>query len=165
MRKARPINKEAKDSLERRLKEAKTKGEFQRIQCMWLRAELSLSATEVAKALGWQAASVRNLWSHYFTEGESFLLGKSQGGRRRENLSLQEERNLLADFQKKATTGGIIIVIDIKSEYEKAVGHEVPYSTVYRMLARHGWRKIVPRPRHPKSNPEIENAFKKTSQS
>ncbi len=26
----------------------------------------------------------------------------------------------------------------------------------------HGWRKLVPRPRHPKANPEAQAAFKKT---
>ncbi|MBK9990084.1 MAG: winged helix-turn-helix domain-containing protein [Verrucomicrobia bacterium] len=29
-------------------------------------------------------------------------------------------------------------------------GHPVAPSTVYRLLAKAGWRKIVPRPSHPK---------------
>jgi hypothetical protein len=28
----------------------------------------------------------------------------------------------------------------------------VARSTVYRLLERHGWRKVVPRPRHPKTD-------------
>jgi hypothetical protein len=35
-------------------------------------------------------------------------------------------------------------------------------STVYRMLDRHGWRKLVPRPRHPKADVAAQAAFKKT---
>ncbi|MDP9311951.1 MAG: winged helix-turn-helix domain-containing protein [Chloroflexota bacterium] len=31
------------------------------------------------------------------------------------------------------------------------------------MLARHGWRKRVPRPTHPEADPAAQEAFKKTS--
>lgn len=162
MRKARPIAKETKDYLEERLKKAKTKGEYQRIQCLWLRAEMNFNALTIAKILGWRASSVRNLWSRFFTLGEAVLLGKGKGGRKRQNLGLEEEKQLLSYFHKKAASGGVIIVTEIKLEYEKIVGREVPYSTIYRMLARHGWRKISPRPRHPKSDKEAGEAFKKT---
>lgn len=164
MRKARPISDEAKISLKQHMKESKTKGQFQRIQCLWLRAELGLNSTEVARALGWHAASVKKLWSRYFTEGVSVLIGKGQGGRRRENLSLEQEDHLLLSFFEKAKTGGVLVVSEIKAAYEKAVGHSVPKSTIYRMLARHGWRKIAPRPRHPKSDLLQQEAFKKNFQ-
>ena len=36
-------------------------------------------------------------------------------------------------------------------------------STIYRLLDRHGWRKLVPRPVHPKADLEEQAAFKKTS--
>jgi hypothetical protein len=39
---------------------------------------------------------------------------------------------------------------DLKVAYEKAIGHETSKSTVYNLLARHGWRKLMPRPFHPK---------------
>jgi hypothetical protein len=31
------------------------------------------------------------------------------------------------------------------------------------MLARHGWRKIVPRPKHPKADTDAQEEFKKNS--
>jgi hypothetical protein len=40
----------------------------------------------------------------------------------------------------------------------------VHISTIYRLLDRHGWRKLVPRPRHPKANPEEQAIFKKPFQ-
>jgi hypothetical protein len=49
-----------------------------------------------------------------------------------------------------------------ESRHEQALGRKVPKSTVYRMLARHGWRKVVPRPRHPKFDAVVQTAFKKT---
>jgi len=39
----------------------------------------------------------------------------------------------------------------------------VPKSTVYRMLARQGWRKLAPRPRHPRSDIQAQEAWKKNS--
>jgi hypothetical protein len=36
-------------------------------------------------------------------------------------------------------------------------------STISRLLKRHGWRKPVPRPVHPKAKPQAQTEFKKTS--
>ena len=55
-----------------------------------------------------------------------------------------------------------MVVNEVKAAYEEAVGRKVPNPTVYRMLARHGWRKVAPRPRQPKADPEKMEAFKKT---
>jgi len=38
----------------------------------------------------------------------------------------------------------------------------VHLTSIYRLLDRHGWRKLVPRPRHPKATPEEQAACKKT---
>jgi hypothetical protein len=47
--------------------------------------------------------------------------------------------------------------------YEKAIGHATSDSTVYNLLHRHGWRKLMPRPFHPKRDVAAQNAFKKTA--
>lgn len=65
-----------------------------------------------------------------------------RGGRRRENLSIEEEKEVLVPFFEKSKTGEILIVKEIKLAYEAKVGCKVPKSTIYRMLARHGWRKV-----------------------
>ena len=61
------------------LERAKTKAEYQRIQGVWLRAGLGLSALPIAQALGWQPQSVRQLHSGYRRHGEAVLLGKLKG--------------------------------------------------------------------------------------
>jgi transposase len=86
-----------------------------------------------------------------------------RGGRRHENLSLDEEKALLEEFSPVAERGGMLEVSAVKAAYEARVGHAVPKSTVYRMLKRHGWRKVVPRPQHPKNDPARQRAFKKNS--
>jgi transposase len=80
-----------------------------------------------------------------------------------ENMTLAEEKALLARFAKVAGAGEMLNIHDLKGAYEKAIGHETSNSTVYNLLHRHGWRKLMPRPFHPKRNLAAQNAFKKTS--
>jgi transposase len=161
MRKSKPLDPEKKERLYVLLKESQTKSEFQRIQCLWLREVLELSSKEIAIAIGWDPSSVRRLQSKYLKEGETALLVSARGGRHRENLSLEEEKEVLEPFFEKSKAGGILIVKEIKLAYEGEVGGKVPKSTIYRMLARHGWRKVSPRPHHPKADSVKQEEFKK----
>lgn len=163
MRPPRPIDEEQRAVLQGLLKTTKAKADFRRVLCVWLRASLWLSALQVATAVGWSAGTVRKVQAEFLREGEAALLGVGRGGRRHENLSVAEERRLLSRFVKRAEAGGVLVVAEVKADYEMAVGRSVPKSTVYRMLARHGWRKLAPRPRHPQSDPERQEAFKKNS--
>jgi len=145
------------------LKQAKSKSEFQRIQAVYLRAATTLTPEEIADALAWHPGTVRNIHSAFLRTGDDVFQISVRGGRHRENLSVEEEDVLLSQFTADASDGGIIVVSSIKAAYEQKLGQVVPKSTVYRMLARHDWRQIVPRPRHPKSDTEAQEAFKKTS--
>ena len=86
---------------------------------------------------------------------------KPSGGRKRENMTLAEEKALLTRFAKAAGTGELLNIHDLKAAYEKAIGHETSNSTVYNLLSRHGWRKLMPRPFHPKRDIAAQSAFKK----
>jgi transposase len=85
------------------------------------------------------------------------------GGRRREYLTLDEERAFLAGFFDAASKGGMLVVSEVKKALEEKLGHDVAETTVYRMLARHGWRKIVPRRKHPENSESVQEDFKKNS--
>ena len=69
---------------------------------------------------------------------------------------------MLAPLKQEAQLGRLVTGRGIKVRYESRVGHAVPDSTVYRLLARHQWRQVQPRPKHPKDNPAARAAFKKT---
>jgi len=162
MRPQRPISVEKQISLKGLLKKTKTKADFQRVQCLWLRASMGLSSHKVAEAVGLSKGTVKIIQSNYFKEGEAVLIGVGRGGRRNENMSFEEESKLLSSFIKKSSKGGVLVVSEIKTCYESKVGHRVPKSTIYRMLSRHGWRKIAPRPRHPRADIKAQETFKKT---
>ena len=53
MRKPKELPEGALEKLAQDLKQAKTKAEFQSVQCLWLRASLKLSEDQVAIAIGW----------------------------------------------------------------------------------------------------------------
>jgi transposase len=133
------------------------------VQCVWLRATLGLPAQQIATVLGWHVSSVYDLHSHYLCEGVTALQGPGRGGRHRQNLSFSQEQELLTQFLVSATQGGVLEARAVRAAYETLAGHPVPKSTVYRLLARHGWRKLAPRPRHPKADPVLQEAFKKSS--
>ncbi len=78
------------------------------------------------------------------------------------SLRLAEERAFLAPFFGRAERGELATTEEIWHAFEARVGHEVDESTIYRLLARHGWRKLMPRPRHPKADPQAQEQFKKT---
>jgi transposase len=163
MRPPKPIPEQDRLVLKEMLKTVRSKVDFQRVQCLWLRAELGLNSTQIGAAVGFTKGTVKVIQARYFAEKEAALIGEGRGGRRHQNLSIEEEDSLLEDFFCKAKEGGVLIVSEIKDAYEKKVGRTVNKSTVYRMLERHGWRKIAPRPHHPKADPEAQEEFKKNS--
>ena len=165
MRPQTPFPKGAAERLAVLMKQVESKSEFQRIQCVWLRASLGLSVAEIATAVGRSPNTVRGLHSRFLRYGEAAFAGVGRGGRRHQNLTVEEERELLRGFFAQAESGGVLEVSAIKAAYEERIDRPVPKSTIYRMLARHGWRKLAPRPRHPKAAREAQPAFKKNSPS
>ena len=135
---------------------------FQRLQCLWLRAQQKLSTATIARTVGLSVSHVRRIWSDYLRGGLAAAQGRPKGGRRHENLTVVQEQAVLAPLQKEARAGRLVTARGIKTRYETTVGHTVPDSTVYRLLARHHWRQVTPRPKHPKNSPAARAAFKKT---
>ena len=134
----------------------------QRIQTVLLR-ESGMTQPAIAEAMGVSLSTVNRAHMSYDLGGIKALKPKPIGGRKRENMTLAEERALLDRFAKAAGAGEMLNIHDLKAAYEKAIGHETSNSTVYNLLARHGWRKLMPRPFHPKRDIAAQNAFKKTA--
>ena len=86
------------------------------------------------------------------------------GGRRRQNLTPQEEVEFLQTWIEKAEQGGILLVPPIHAALEKRLGRSIAASTIYRMLARHGWRKVEPDKCHTKRDAVSQEEFKKSPQ-
>jgi transposase len=113
--------------------------------------------------MGVSLSTVNRAHMAYDGGGLQALKSKPSGGRKRENMTLAEERVLLARFAKAAGAGEMLNIHDLKAAYERDIGHATSNSTVYNLLARHGWRKLMPRPFHPKRDIAAQNAFKKAA--
>ncbi len=121
-------------------------------------------ASEIAKHPGTTVAMVHRVIASYNRLGVSAVETAGKGGRRRQSMSLEKEQTLLAAFFIRAERGERATAGEIKRAFEAQVGHEVHKRTISRLLKRHGWRKPVPRPVHPKASPEAQAQLKKTSQ-
>jgi transposase len=119
-------------------------------------------ADEIARHCGVSKATVHQLIYRYNRFGVEAVETPGKGGRRNGYLPHAEEQAFLAPFFVRAEKGEIATVAEIHRAFEVRVGHEVDDSTIYRLLHRHGWRKLMPRPRHPKASKEAQEQFKKT---
>jgi len=151
---------EQKKEVKKAYQSSKDVRERTRLLCLRLRMERGYPSEKIADILDCSEGLVRKAISDYGRAGLAGILRGTFGGNRR-NLSFSAEEKLLEPFLRQAEKGHILIVAEIQKAYEEAVGHPVPPSTVYRVLARHNWRKVMPRPRHPKAKPEEQEAYKK----
>jgi transposase len=160
-RKQKEYSETEKTEIKERYKISKDAKEQKRLLCIKLRMEKRMATKEITEITGYTESHVRRLISKYGRKGITALTSKEQGGNHR-NLSLEAEKTVLVPFEREARAGKVLIVKEIQKAYEKAVGHDVAVSTVYRVLERHKWRKIMPRGKHPKSKGEEMEAYKKT---
>lgn len=149
-------------AIRRAMLAASNTSSFQRLQGLWLRAQQDLPTETIARTVGLSVSHVRRVWSDYLRGGLAAARGRPKGGRRHQNLTVIQEQAVLAPLQQEARAGRLVTARGIKTRYEAAVGHPVPDSTVYRLLARHQWRQVQPRPKHPTDHPCARAAFKKT---
>ena len=119
-------------------------------------------ATAIALHLGVSVPFVHKIISLYKRCGPGALETPGIGGRRHQYLTIAEEQRFIAPFLQRAATGELATISSIKEAFEAQVHQTVHKTTIYRLLDRHGWRKIAPRAKHPEATPAIQAAFKKT---
>ena len=146
------------------IRRAKTIDELRQAQAVVLPLAYGLSLNETAEAIG-QSVTWTSRLRNRFLAGETVGDGQRPrpGGRRRENLSIEREHEILAPFLTRASAGGILVVPQIKAELEAALGRTMALSSVYNLLHRHGWRKLAPDKQHPQSDPTAQATWKKNS--
>ena len=131
-----------------------------RLKVLKLRCE-GMGLVEIAKATGFHRSHVSNLIRKYFEEGLRSVSEKHYHGNRR-NMSIEREREFLEQYERPAEEGHMVDIHEIAEAYEKEVGHQIGNSQIYRVLHRHGWRKGMPRSRHPKkASDEVIETSKK----
>jgi len=141
---------------------SKSKEEFRRYQALYLRVGENMPTSLIAKITGFSISHIHSIHSFARTKGVASLASGKRGGRNRSYLSLEEESEMLSEIEETAIKGGVVEIGKAHRLFEERVGGKVARYTTYRLLHRHGWRKITPRPYHPKQKAEAQEAFKKT---
>ena len=124
------------------------------------------SVAETAQRMNCSERTVCRLVSEYKKQGlEEFVRCKYAGGNHR-SLSEEEENDILAQFEKMAEEGHIVTAQDIKKAFDERIGKDTGRGYIYMLLKRHGWRKVMPRAKHPKKADEeaIQASKKLTTQ-
>lgn len=147
------------EEIEQARKENKDKRAERRLKALEMRAKGAISK-EVSVATGFHAAYVTQLVAKYRDHGLDAISGNHYGGNHR-NMSVEEEAAILAPFKERAEKGELVEVSEIAKAYQVAVDHPVSNGQIYFVLHRHGWRKVMPRSKHPKKASEEEIAASK----
>ena len=141
---------------------ATTVEQLRQAQAVVLPLDYALSLTDTADVIGVSPGWACQL-RRRFMSGQ--IVGAADaprpGGRKRQNMSLQEEREFLAPFLAQAAEGGVLVAAQIKAALDKRLGREVALASAYNLLHRHGWRKLAPDKRHPQSDPAAQQEWKK----
>lgn len=151
------------EEIRKRMVEVKGKSEFQRWQVLYLIETKRYNAVEIGELVGVSPRTVHQ-WTYYYNKyGASGLAMMGSGGRRRSLLSLEEERALLDGLLEDAAKGLVVAAHAVRKKAEDRLGHSVSKDYAYDLLHRHGWRKVAPRPIHPKSDKIKQSEYKKNS--
>ena len=133
-------------------KKNRNKNIERRLYVLVMRAE-GKSLEEISEKTGYHISTASKLIARYMRDGISAIAENHYKGNRR-NMSFEEEAAILAPFIERAERGEMVDIKEIAAAYQKAVPHKISDTQIYYVLHRHGWRKIMPRSRHPKKASE-----------
>ena len=148
--------------IEAAVKANKNKRVAKRLEVLELRYAKKSNA-EIAAKTGFNKLYVTTLIQIYKRQGLAEYIRIKQTSHRR-NLSEAEEAEILAECEKEAEAGQMLTVEAVRRKLEERLGRETGSNYVYMVMKRHGWRKIMPRSKHPKAaSQEEQDSSKKLS--
>ena len=114
-----------------------------------------LSLAQTALAIGRSVSATGKLRNRPRREAAGELTPRKRKRELRNRAAANLEReSALLDEVTGAVLGGVIVIPALKPAFEKALDRPVALSTLYRILARHGFRKLAPETAHPKGDPQ-----------
>ena len=147
------------------LKSARTADDLRLAQSVLLPLELGLSIEQTAIAIGRSSGATCTMRTRFGKVACGVVAAprSKRQLRNRANTNLERERQILDEVLAHAARGGVIVIPRIKPAIEAKLGKTLALSSVYRMLARQGWRKLAPDTQHPQGDPQSREDWKKNS--
>jgi transposase len=108
---------------------------------------------EIAEIMKMKNQYVSQLCRTYREQGlEEFIRNKYTS--HNHAMTEAEEDAILERFRKAAEAGQIVTVKEIKAAFDEERGKDTGRGYIYMLLKRKGWRKVMPRSKHPKAASE-----------
>lgn len=134
---------------------------YKRLTVLKLKAVDGMKSEDVGKVVNLHKETVNKIVSRYKKGGMAAIVPIKTNSNRR-YLSEADEQNFLEPFVEKANNGQMLEVSEIATALKEKIGHYVCLTTVYLLLKRNNWRKVMPRSKHPKkASDEAIEAYKK----
>lgn len=120
-------------------------------------------ATQIGEALGKTSRTIQN-WIREYNRDAARGLADARGGNRR-YLTDEQEQTLCTYLDRlgEDPEDGIRHAAELMPWIEERFGVIYSLSGLYELLHRLGYSWLMPRPRHPKHDPQAQAVFKKTS--
>jgi transposase len=156
------ISLEDSKKLREEMKRTKNVLAYRKMEAVAMRGEKH-SNNEISKVTGFHPDMVGRFAKEYLEGGIAGLQFDGRKGGNHRNATDHEEEAFIAEFLEATQNGEMITVDEIAKAYDERFGKEhKSKSTVYYLLHKLGFRKIMPRSKHPNSaTPEAIEASKK----
>lgn len=126
------------------LAQATTVEELRAAQAIALPALVHTTLEQTGTLLGVSRTTVHRLqWQFRRRLGSGRPLHAGWGGRRRALMTLEGEKAFLAPWIEQARRAGMPSVSPLRAALSDKLGREIAASVFYRLLARHGWRRVT----------------------
>ena len=128
------------------MQQAKTADELRTAQAVLLPLVLGLSLEQTALAIGRSTSAVCTMRMRFcrIAEGVAEPPRSKHDLRNRAHATLEQEHRLLVSVCGRSSHAGPMLVPRLKDAMEAQFGQTVALSSVYRLLQRHGWRRVSP---------------------
>ena len=133
------------DTVKARMQGEKRPWRRQRWEIIYQALTAPRKAADIARTVGVSLSTVHRVIATYKQGGVAAIETPGKGGRRRQHLTLEQERAFLQPFMARAVQGEIATAAEIQRAYEEETKQPVAPSTIYRLLDRHGWRQLSAR--------------------
>ncbi|SUN06800.1 transposase, ISSpnII [Streptococcus acidominimus] len=131
------------------LKDKSLTAYHKRLQAVYLRSQ-KMTYKAISDLIGLSHDTIWRLVKKYEQEGLSTLIQDTRGGRHRSYLTYEEEKAFLREQFDRSALGQFVTISEMHEAYQTKIGKATTREGFYALLKRHGWRKVTPRPEHPK---------------
>jgi len=146
-----------------KMKSSVTVSDFKRWQIIYHLINYPVDAQYLSDITGFSKATIYSIVQGFNKTNSLDVSTKPKGGRRRELMSPDDERELMDSLSEKALKGQILSGKDIRKAVEQKVNKPVSDDYIWDLFKRNGWTKHSPRPHHPQKDEQKQEEFKKNS--